>query len=147
MANNLKLMRIKAGLNQSDLAEKINCPQSTVSKYETKKLNIENMTLKMAATIAAVCNCQIEDLIKEEPKMNKREIVEFIKNKFEEAEREFDAALKNGAVSVHQKINDQTYAECKEVAAKNGYVGGCFDQLWLRAVQNDARKKGLRPNN
>lgn len=148
MANNLKLIRIKAGLNQSELAEKIGCPQTTISKYETGALSIENMTLKMATAIAEACGCTIEDLFKEDVKMTKRDVVDFIKTKFEEAEKEFEEAVKNGAkASEHFKITENTYKECKDIAEKNGYVGSCFEQLWQKAVEDDAHKKGLHPNN
>lgn len=144
MKNNIKIMRLAAGLSQSKLAEKVGCPQTAISKYETRALSIDNMTLKMASAIAEACGCTIEDLYKEDTKMTKRDVVNFIKTKFEEAEKEFEEAAKNGAKpSEHFRISQRVYEECKQTAAENGYVDGCFDQLWLKAVNDDAHKKGL----
>lgn len=74
MRNNIREQRKKAELTQSRLAKKIEVPQTTIAKYENETLKIENMTLKMAYSIATACNCKIEDLFKEEKTMETKTI-------------------------------------------------------------------------
>ena len=57
--NGLIKKRREAGLTQSELAEKINVSQSTVSMWETKKAN--PMVFKLPV-IAKVLGCSIDDL-------------------------------------------------------------------------------------
>lgn len=64
MRNNIKELRTAAGMKQSQLAEKAGISQENVSRYESGKLSVENMTLKMAAAISKALGCTIEDLFK-----------------------------------------------------------------------------------
>lgn len=65
MRNNIKELRTAAGMKQSQLADKAGISQENVSRYESGKLSIENMTLKMASTISKALGCTIEDLFKD----------------------------------------------------------------------------------
>ena len=57
---NLKILRIKANLKQSELAEKVGVKQRDISKFEN---NLSEPKLSTAAKIAKVLKCNIEDIL------------------------------------------------------------------------------------
>lgn len=73
MCNNIKALRLKAGLTQKELAEKSGLTQTAISKYEADIASIENMNLKTAEKLSQVFNCTIEKLTEkmEDKKMYK----------------------------------------------------------------------------
>lgn len=67
----IKEIRKAAGLKQSELAKLSGIAQENISRYEQGRLNIENMTLAAANSVAKACNCRIEDIFEEEKTMEK----------------------------------------------------------------------------
>lgn len=61
--NKLKSLRLRCGLTQKQLAEKVGIPYQTVQKYEKGEQAVERMTLSMAAKYAKALNIMIEDLL------------------------------------------------------------------------------------
>lgn len=66
MMNNIKFLRHTAGLSQTELAEAVGVAQSRVSAYESGKLDVDNMTIKLARKFAAALNCSMEQLTEQE---------------------------------------------------------------------------------
>lgn len=58
----IRTIRLKRGLSQSDLACRVGTTQTAISRYEMGERSID---LEMAAKIAAALNCKVDDLIKE----------------------------------------------------------------------------------
>ena len=58
----IRTIRLKRGLSQSDLACRVGTTQTAFSSYEMGERSID---LEMAAKIAAALNCKVDDLIKE----------------------------------------------------------------------------------
>ena len=65
--------------------------------------------------------------------MNKRECIAMIK-----AEQN---RMWNESNSIDK--HTETYEKVKKICADNGYVGGCFEDLWNRASTERAREAGL----
>lgn len=66
--NNLKLLRTRAGMKQTELAQKLGIAQSTLSGWETGKFEIDNANL---TKLASLFNVSIDYLLgREEPLMN-----------------------------------------------------------------------------
>ena len=59
----LKLMRIKAGMKQSELAEKSGIPLKSIGNYEQLKRNINHAQAINVYKLASALNCPIEDLL------------------------------------------------------------------------------------
>lgn len=72
MGNNLKSLRIRAGLTQKELAEKTGITQGKISTYE-QATNLSNITLGNIYRIAAALSVTIDEIIKEETIMDIRE--------------------------------------------------------------------------
>ena len=62
MVNNIKALRLRAGLTQKELAEKISVAQGKVSRYESLK-DLSNITLGTMCDIAHALDCTVNDLI------------------------------------------------------------------------------------
>ena len=62
MVNNIKVLRLRAGLTQKELAEKISVAQGKVSRYESLK-DLSNITLGTMCDIAQALDCTVNDLI------------------------------------------------------------------------------------
>lgn len=60
--NNIKLLRRTAGMSQQELAKAVGVAQSRISAYESGKLDIDNMTIKLARKFATALNCTVEQL-------------------------------------------------------------------------------------
>jgi len=60
MAASIRFFRKSAGLSQTDLSEKLNVKQSTVSRWETAvdQPSIENMS-----TLVGIFNCSFDELL------------------------------------------------------------------------------------
>lgn len=63
IGRNIKLMRIKAGLQQVELAEKLGISQSMISQIER---GTKACSMQLGAEIAGVLGCKIGDLLQEE---------------------------------------------------------------------------------
>lgn len=61
MSNNIKELRIKAGMTQRDLAEKSNVPYRTLQDWEDCR--VKTSDVYKLHRIAVVLECSIEDLI------------------------------------------------------------------------------------
>lgn len=44
------------------------------------------------------------------------------------------------------KVKERLYEEMKNLAKQNGFVGGCFENLWLTAVKRYAADLGISPD-
>lgn len=62
MENNLKILRIKAGLTQKELAESANIPQSKISVYENIE-DLSNITIGILMKISDVLGVTINDIV------------------------------------------------------------------------------------
>ena len=61
--SNLKTLRIKSGLSQSQLAQMSEIPVRTIQQYEQKQKNINAARAEYIIKIAKVLNCGTEDLL------------------------------------------------------------------------------------
>ena len=88
MENNIKLLRIRAGLTQKELAEISGVPQNRISEYERID-NLSNVTVGYLYKISTAIGTTIDEIIspiKEETKMEIRErIIETIADAAERA--------------------------------------------------------------
>ena len=88
MENNIKTLRIRAGLTQKELAEISGVPQNRISEYE-RIGNLSNVTVGYLCKIATAIGTTIDEIIspiKEETKMEIRErIIEAIVDATERA--------------------------------------------------------------
>lgn len=62
MVNNLKILRIRAGLTQHELASKANIPQCRVSQYERAE-DISNVTIGLLVRLADVLGVTVDKII------------------------------------------------------------------------------------
>lgn len=69
--------------------------------------------------------------------MNKRDIIAMCLDRMIANEQ-----ITNG-VELHYAIA-AAYADCKYAAAKAGYIGACFDDLWHKACTEHERKLNIR---
>ena len=67
MENNLKTLRIRAGLTQKELAEKTGITQGKISTYE-QAASLSNITIGNMSRIAAAIGTTIDEIIKNEIK-------------------------------------------------------------------------------
>ncbi len=67
MENNLKTLRIRAGLTQKELAEKTGITQGKISTYE-QAASLNNVTVGNMSRIAAAIGTTIDEIIKNEIK-------------------------------------------------------------------------------
>lgn len=51
-------------------------------------------------------------------------------------------ANENAGKAIHTE-SEKAYRECKQVAAKAGYTGACFDMLWDEACKRHAIKLNI----
>lgn len=61
--SNLKNMRIRAGLSQSQLAEQTNIPVRTIQQYEQRQKNINNAKVDYLIRLSKALYCDIELLL------------------------------------------------------------------------------------
>ena len=61
--SNLKSLRIKSGLSQTQLAQMTEIPVRTIQQYEQKQKNINAARAEYIIKIAKVLNCDAEDLL------------------------------------------------------------------------------------
>ena len=59
LKNNLKMVRLEAGMSQSKLAERVGVSRNTISSIETGQFN---PTAKLALAICIVLNKKFEDV-------------------------------------------------------------------------------------
>ena len=69
LLDQLYRLRMGSGLRQSDLAEKLNLPQSFISKVESGERNIDVVELSM---ICQACGSNLEEFAKEYEKALKQ---------------------------------------------------------------------------
>ena len=62
----LKAARLKAGLSQSELAEKASLNLRTLQAYEQGKKTLDNANLATILKIALACGCVIEEILEQE---------------------------------------------------------------------------------
>lgn len=62
LRNGLKVMRKNAGLNQSELAQKLGKPQSFVSKYESGERHLKILELER---VCIACGTTAHDFLKD----------------------------------------------------------------------------------
>ncbi len=62
MENNLKRLRMQKGLKSCQLAEKIDVPKETMSKYDRGEADIASMKIGMLLKICDVLDCTISDI-------------------------------------------------------------------------------------
>lgn len=74
MVNNIKVLRLRAGLTQKELAEKISVAQGKVSRYESLK-ELSNITLGTMCDIAHALDCTVNDLIYPLPQRSREDEV------------------------------------------------------------------------
>lgn len=60
--NMLHEKRIENGISQKELAEKVGCNAGTLSRYEYKKTDINNMSLEMAIRLANALDTTVTEL-------------------------------------------------------------------------------------
>jgi len=64
--SNLKEMRIKAGISQTQLADKINTSVRSLQSYEQGLRNVDGMKLETLLAISTALNCRISDIVENE---------------------------------------------------------------------------------
>lgn len=62
-ASKLKLMRIKKGMKQADLAEASGVPLKCIGNYEQLRRDINHARVDIVYRLAAALECKIEDLL------------------------------------------------------------------------------------
>lgn len=67
----LKMMREKAGLSQSQLAEKTGIHYRTLQYYEQGQMNFDHARVDKILSAAIVLNCGIEDLVENQDIIDK----------------------------------------------------------------------------
>ena len=79
--------------------------------------------------------------------MTQREIMEVIYRKLHDSDIEVKNRIANGeSCSVFAKVKEGLYEEMKNLAKQNGFVGGCFENLWLAAVKRYTADLGISPD-
>lgn len=70
LGENLRIYRVINRLNQAQLAERLGCYPSTISKYELNQVRpSQNRLLKLAD----ILNCSVEDLIGSERRLKRKQ--------------------------------------------------------------------------
>lgn len=59
----LKLMRIKKGMKQADLAEASGVPVKCIGNYEQLRRDINHARVDIVYRLAAALDCKVEDLL------------------------------------------------------------------------------------
>lgn len=79
--------------------------------------------------------------------MTQREIMEEIHRKLHDSDIEIKNRIANGeSCSVHAKVKEELYEKMKNLAKQNGFVGECFENLWLTAVKRYTVDLGISPD-
>jgi transcriptional regulator with XRE-family HTH domain len=60
---NLKLLRLKAGLSQRELAERSGIPVRTIQQYEQRQKNINKAGVEYLVVLSQVLFCDVESLL------------------------------------------------------------------------------------
>ena len=100
MVNNIKTLRLRAGLTQKELAEKISVAQGKVSRYESLK-DLSNITLGTMFDIAQALDCTVNDLIYPLPERSHEDEVldmileQYASDKAEAEQGDVDATINN----------------------------------------------------
>lgn len=100
MVNNIKTLRLRAGLTQKELAEKIGVAQGKVSRYESLK-ELSNITLGTMCDIAQALDCTVNDLIYPLPERSHEDNVldmifeQYANDKTAAEQGDVDAAINN----------------------------------------------------
>lgn len=120
MENNIKTLRIRAGLTQKELAEISGVPQNRISEYE-RISNLSNVTVGYLYKIATAIGTTIDEIIspiKEETKMEIRErIIEAIVDATERAMsgnngNYYSAYItRSGKIYIDEEIDSNTMPE------------------------------------
>lgn len=74
MENNIKALRIRAGMTQKELAEKSGVPQNRISKYERIE-NLSNVTVGYLSKIAVALGTTIDTVLSPLPELSRDEII------------------------------------------------------------------------
>lgn len=63
--SNLKLMRIKKGMKQTDLAEASGVPLKCIGNYEQLRRDINRARVDIVYSLAAALGCRMEEILEE----------------------------------------------------------------------------------
>lgn len=63
--SNLKLMRIKKGMKQTDLAEASGVPLKCIGNYEQLRRDINRARVDIVYSLAAALDCRMEEILEE----------------------------------------------------------------------------------
>ena len=100
MENNLRILRIRAGFTQKELAEKTGIVQSRIAKYENLD-DVSNLTVGVLQKIATACGAKLDDVISPLPPVSEGdEILDFVSETYvkdkEDAENgDIEAVIRN----------------------------------------------------
>ncbi len=61
--SNLKLMRIKKGMQQSELAKASNVPVKCIGNYEQLRRDINHARVDIVYNLAAALGCRMEEIL------------------------------------------------------------------------------------
>ena len=75
--------------------------------------------------------------------MTKRECIDYIYQKQNEAHKEQLRRIKNKTGNAHEAITE-CYQHCKQICKDNGYVDICFENLWNMAIHRLNKKNMLK---
>ena len=100
MVNNLRLLRVRAGLTQKELAAETGMAQSKVSLYESLP-DLSKQHIGTLKKIADVCGAKIDDIINPLPPLTPAdEMLDFVsatcvKDKTDAENGDIEAAIRN----------------------------------------------------
>lgn len=137
MRNNIRILRMAAGLKQSGVATKAGIPQETLSRYESGKLSVENMTLKLADAMAKALGCTVEDLYKE-PVMAEKTI--YIVRSYYATIKDSDFEYSEGCTLAHDMEAGYTDITPKELLKTESFEEALAE---LAKHRSFARKNGF----
>lgn len=67
----LRILRVKRGLSQSELAEKSDVPIRTLQKYENNYQSIDTAKLNTMCQLSAALDCKITDILESDKLIEK----------------------------------------------------------------------------
>ena len=73
--------------------------------------------------------------------MNKRDVINYCI----EQQKQIRSTQPTDNLTADFAERQQVYAHCKQVAAENGYVDKCFEQLWNKATDERVRAERNQP--